>query len=188
MSQPADRPRRRRKKAVAVLIGMGGVLALLVALGPTLVSWGLGHGLVQRALQRRINGTVAFDRLTLTWFGSQAVEGFSITDAGGEEVVRLDVRASAGLFGLLTRRLDAIELDLSGTLSGELREDGSTSFEDLFVGSDSDAAEEPRRGPAQEKPITLPGLPATTLWINGLTVRLRDAASQRTLVFDDLTG
>ncbi len=188
MSQPADRPRRRRKKAVPVLIGLGGVLVLLVALGPTLISSGLGHGLIQRALQRRINGTVAFDRLTLAWFGSQAVEGFSITDAGGEEVVRLDVRASAGLFGLLTRRLDAIELDLSGTLSGELREDGSTSFEDLFVGSDSDAAEEPRRGPDQKKPITLPGLPATTLWINGLTVRLRDAASQRTLVFDDLTG
>ncbi|MCH8165174.1 MAG: hypothetical protein IH889_06155 [Planctomycetes bacterium] len=173
---------------MAVLLGLGGVLVLLVAVGPTLVSWGLGHGLIQRALQQRINGTVAFDRLTLAWFGSQAVEGFSITDAGGEEVVRLDVRASAGLFGLLTRRLDAVEIDLSGTLSGELREDGSTSFKDLLVGSDSDAPDKTRRGPDQKKPITLPGLPATTLRINGLTVRLRDAASQRTLVFDDLTG
>ena len=188
MPQSANRPRRRRKKAVAVLISLGGVLVLLVALGPKLVSWGVGHGLIQRALQQRINGTVAFDRLTLAWFGSQAVEGFSIADAGGEEVVRLDVGASAGLFGLLTRHLDAVEIDLSGTLSGELREDGSTSFEDLLVGGDSDAADKPRRGPDQKKPITLPGLPATTLRINGLTLRLRDAASQRTLVFDDLTG
>ncbi len=51
---------------------MGGIalaLVFLAAVAPTLVNWGLGRGVIQDAIGRRVNGTVAIGGVELGWFG-----------------------------------------------------------------------------------------------------------------------
>ena len=56
-------------------------LVLLGAVAPTLVSWGLGRGLIGDVIGRRVNGTVAIGGLELGWFGNQSVRGLEISGA-----------------------------------------------------------------------------------------------------------
>ena len=120
MPHKAQRPRRRLKKAALRLLGLVVVLAVLVAMAPTLVSWGVGQGVLLGRLEKQLNGSVALDRLDLAWFGPQYVDRLVITDAGGDPVANLDLRVSAGLFDLLFGRTDLLAIELSGELEGEL--------------------------------------------------------------------
>ena len=188
MPHKPQRPRRRLKKAALRLLGLVVVLAVLVAMAPTLVSWGVGQGVLLGRLEKHLNGSVALDRLGLAWFGPQYVDHLVITDAGGDPVANLDLRVSAGLFDLLFGRTDALAIELSGKLEGELHEDGSTSFKDLLASS---SAPEARRGPGGKRssePFALDGVPAVTVSIDGLTVELRDNVSRQTIGFRDLAG
>ncbi|MEE8508066.1 MAG: hypothetical protein V3T07_03285, partial [Myxococcota bacterium] len=188
MSHKAHRPRRRLKKAALGLLGLVVVLAVLLAMAPTLVSWGVGQGLVRSRIERHVNGVVRFDRLDLAWFGPQSVEGMVIRGFDGDSVVQLDLEMGTGLFGLLSGGMDLLEIKLSGELNGELREDGSTSFEDLLARAEARGATKRRTEPRTSKPFALTGLPATKLSIHGVTVKLRDAVSQQVIGFHNLTG
>ena len=170
MPHKAQRPRRRLKKAALRLLGLVVVLAVLVAMAPTLVSWGVGQGVLLGRLEQQLNGSVALDRLDLAWFGPQYVDRLVITDAGGDRVADLDLRLSAGLFDLLSGRTDALAIDLSGELQGELHEDGSTSFEDLLASS---SAPEARREPGRKRssePFALNGVPEVTIVIRDMVL------------------
>ncbi|MHC4710926.1 MAG: AsmA family protein, partial [Planctomycetota bacterium] len=188
MAESRTKPRRRWRKA---LLGLGVlllVLIVLVAAAPTLVNLGLGQGAVVSALERNLNGTVSLDRLSLGWFGPQTASGLSVTGADGRTAAQIDLGINAGLLGLLTGRVETLAVDVSGLLSGELRRDGSTSFEDLFVTA------EPRKGGGR-KPSTkdrgraaLGGLPPTTVRIDGVSVELKEAGRDGALRLDDLAG
>ncbi|MHC4447292.1 MAG: hypothetical protein ACYSXF_05865 [Planctomycetota bacterium] len=184
MSKPTTKKRpKRAKKLLVRLIGLVVVLGALTALAPTLVNLGLGQGFIRAAAERRINGQVSFDHLQVGWFTPQRIDGLVVTDAGGSEAARLNGSLSAGLFALLFGSVETLEIDLSGRLSGELREDGSTSFQDLLAKPRGDG-----RGKGTPARPTQLGIPPTTLRISGLTLELRDAVSNQTFVFDDLTG
>ena len=186
MSKP--RPRRRRRKVVLILVGLVAAVGLLVALGPTLLTRGIGRELIRRAIDRRVNGSVDFDHLELAWFGRQVLEALVVTDADGQEVVRLDLEVRAGLFDLLLGRVDELEIDLSGALRGAQREDGSTSFEDLLVKRHSTKTEEAREWSSVRERFSLEGLPATTIRLTGLTLGMRDAVRERESVLVDAAG
>jgi len=188
MAESKPKPRRRWRKAMLGLGVLLLVLIVLVAAAPTLVNLGLGRGVVVGALERNINGTVSLDRLSLGWFGPQTASGLSVTGADGRTAARIDLGVNAGLLGLLTGRAETLAVDVSGTLSGELRPDGSTSFGDLFVTT------EPRPG-GDRKPSTqdrgraaLGGLPPTTVRIDGVSVELKEAGRDGVLRLDDLAG
>jgi hypothetical protein len=155
---------------------------------PALVNLGVGQGVLRSALERRVNGTVSFDQLGLGWFGPQSASGLTVTGRDGKTAARLDLGVNAGLLGLLAGRVDPLAIDVSGTLSGEVRRDGSTSFEDLFV------REEPRgegTGKSSAKDAgraLLAGVPATTVQVDGVSVTLKEAASEVAVGLDDLAG
>ncbi|MHC4414137.1 MAG: AsmA family protein [Planctomycetota bacterium] len=175
MAQKTRRPRRLWKKVVLLLGGLFAVAVLLAALAPTMVSRGLGHGLVRRALGQRVNGTVDFGRLELRWFRPQSVRSLTITDVDGNEAARVDLDVNAGLFNLLSGRTDLLEIDLAGYLRGMLREDGSTTFDDLIARPAPGQANKKLRDSAAKEPFALRGVPATTLRMTGLGADLRDA-------------
>lgn len=165
--------------------GLVVLLLLLVALAPTLVNWGVGRGAILGVIERRVNGTVRIRGLDLGWFGSQSVDGLEIIGADRRTAVKLALEVDVGLLGLLTRDVEKLEIDLSGTVRGELRQDG-TSFEDLFAGTVT--ADDTRRRRSKRGVSWLGRIPATTVRISQLSVDLREAGSSRSIEFDDLRG
>ena len=162
-------------------------LVLLGAVAPTLVSWGLGRGLIGDVIGRRVNGTVAIGGLELGWFGNQSVRGLEINGADGTTAAQLDLAINAGLFELLTGRARAIEVAVSGSVRGELRPDGSTSFEDLLVHNTRPAGAGPAPAPGDSR-SDLRGVPPTTLRLAGLTITLTEQGSARVIGFNDVNG
>ena len=187
------KPPRRRRKLLAWLFVSVLLVAGLVAIAPTLVNLGVGQGVIRSRLEQRVNGTLALGRLDVGWLGPQSVDGLEVTGDDGRTTARLDVRIEAGLLGLLTGRVDPIEVVVSGALSGELRRDGSTSFEDLFASRPSVAPRAARAAAAPpRKPLS--GVPPATVRLDGLTVELRSAEGSEgsegseVIVLGDLSG
>ncbi len=175
MSKSTSKPRLSFKKLLLRFGILLVVLALLVALGPTFVNWGLGQSILRSKLQQRINGTVAFDHLDLGWIGPQTIDGLRITDTDGNEAANLDLRVSAGLLALWRGTIDLLEVDVSGTLSGQIREDGSTTLIDLVAkGESTDESDAPSPKPQAEAPLTLSGIPPTKIRLNDITMHLKE--------------
>ncbi len=180
-------PRRLLKKALIAVGGVALILVLLVMLAPTIISSGLGRGAIRGAIQQRLDGTVALTGLDLGWFGPQSVTGFAVNAADGVTAVNLDLTVNAGLLALITGDVEAITVDLSGKIRGELRPDGSTTFANLF------ARRRPPHTPqdppdAGGEPFSLAGVPPVTLRLDGLSVALAEQGSPREIGLDDLHG
>lgn len=191
MSKTTAKPRSKFKKALLRFGVLFVVLALLVAFAPTFVNWGLGQNILRSKLQQRINGTVAFDHLGLGWIGPQTINGLRITDADGNEAVNLDIDLSAGLFALWLGEIDLLEVDITGTLSGQIREDGSTTLIDLVVkGEPTDESDADSPKPLAEAPLVLSGIPPTKIRLNDITVHLKEQHddSRRSFDLNALTG
>lgn len=101
----ADQHKRKRWYRWPVRLIVGGVLvlALLVALLPTLLGTGPGTAFVVNQINQRIPGRVAIDDLKLAWFSGQSIEGVTLVEPSGDVVASLDRVAmeDAGLLGLL---------------------------------------------------------------------------------------
>ncbi len=178
---------QRRPRSRIVLGGLLVVIVGLVAAGPRLVSMGVGGGLIRYLIQRRVDAEVSFDRIQLRWFGSQAIDGLTLTDQTGAEIARLDLWLDAGLLGLATGWSRSIAIDVSGVLRGELRPDGTLSFADLFVRSHR--ARRGRGGGSKARePFSLAGVPATSVRLGGVRLELHDQVSGRMIRLGGLSG
>jgi len=188
MSETQRRPRRLIKKALIASGVLVLIVATLTALAPTLVTRGVGHGLIRSVLERRVSGTVSLGAVELGWFGPQSVTGFEINSADGTTAVHVDATLNAGLFDLAMGRVEAIVVELSGRAHGELRRDGSTSIDDLF----SRPARKRRPGRGNRGRPRLPdleGLAQTTVVLGELTVTLTEqGATPKIIRLNDLTG
>ncbi|MHC4416807.1 MAG: hypothetical protein ACYS0G_16175 [Planctomycetota bacterium] len=91
-----------------------------------------------------------------------------------------------GLFSLLIGGAEPLEVDVSGTVVGELRRDG-TSFEDLIRTGGSEKTKKRSRSTKQQ-PFSLAGVPAVTVRLSDLTVRLREAGSPEIIEVEQLNG
>lgn len=178
-----SRPRRRGRRTLAAFVFLFALLLAAVALGPSLVSWGLGRGFICRALEGNVNGTVHIDRLDLGWFGAQTVEGLQVRNDAGSAEARFDVLVNAGLLELVRGATGTLEIDLAGSMRGIINEDGSTSLEDLFKSGTS-----PRGTRARGGPVGLQGIPPTTIRLAGISVELKDAPTQQVVGLEDLKG
>jgi hypothetical protein len=177
--EPRPRRRLRRLSFTLLILAVGGLVLLVMA--PTLVSLGLGHGLVRDALQARVNGTVDFSELSVGWRGPQRMTGLSVTDATGREAALLDVTIDRGLLALV-RGPDSVEVTVAGALVGDLHGDGSTSFTTLLADGDADeddAADETPDEPGP--PVSLAGLPAAVIELDELDLTLYETATGRTI-------
>ncbi len=186
MSTAAPKLRTRKRRgarfALCCLVGLLLVLGLAV-MAPWLVNRGLGRGMITGALERHVNGTVAIKEIGLSWLAPQTVRGLVVSDPSAQTVVQLDLDVSAGLLGLLWGGGD-LEIGLAGNLRGTLRQNGSTSFEDLLAAPPP--AGESAKGPAE--PLRLPLSRPATVRVKGLDVVMVEEATGRQVALEDVTA
>ncbi|MCI0676545.1 MAG: hypothetical protein L0Y42_12325 [Phycisphaerales bacterium] len=170
---------RRRRKWPFVAGAIPALLLLLLLLAPTLISLGLGQGIIRRAIDKQINGSVAIDNLSVGWFSDQSIQGLTITDPDGRQAAKLDISIDSGLLNLLVSKSGPANIHVSGVLDGQVREDGSVTFTDLIESK-------PPSTPAE--PLQFPDLPPTTIHLANLRINLANIATGQTLSLDNLTG
>lgn len=177
-------PARRLLRVALVALAL---VLILIALAPTLISWGVGQGLIRGAVASNINGDVYFNDIGLGWFSGQRLDGVRITDPTGRQVANLSVSLDNSLLSLALGRSKPLTATISGSVAAQLREDGSISLAELFK-------EDPRRPRKPKAPTNQPGMPlrdaipAVQVNLAGLNVQLDDLKSGQSLKIDDLRG
>jgi len=181
-NKTTKRSRKRFKKFFIGIVLLFIVAMVLVALGPTFVNLGLGQGILASAFEKQVNGTVEFGKLDLGWFGPQEISGLTIANSNGEKALDLDIQISAGLYGLFVSDVEHLEIDITGSIKGTLREDGSTTFHDLIK-------QDEQEDPIAERSQAF-NLGRTTVRFSQLTVELNgeDEAANQTLTISELSG
>ena len=109
----STRPRRFRRITWIAMITAAS-LVVLVALLPTILSWGIASMIVRSNLADRINGEVKAPLVLLGWFSAQRVGGLRIDGAEGAGQIDLDIEVDQGLFGL------AMGDDITATIRGSV--------------------------------------------------------------------
>ena len=174
-----SKPRRRARKLFVTIGVLILLLVVLVALAPTLISAGVGHGVIRNAMSGSVNGSIDFQKVSLGWFGSQSITGLKVADAQGNPAADLNVTLDAGLLSLLLGA-DALEVTLDGAVNAEIREQGNT-FTDLIPPTPN----QPKPpAPRESKPLKLP---QTTIKINPLAINLKSPQG-KTLQVEKFTG
>ncbi len=174
-----DWPRWKRRAAVGVAVAVA--LLVMAGLGPTFVNLGLGRESIRRAIQRRVEPDVEFADLRVGWFGSQRINGLTLTGDDGREIAKLDGRIDRGLLGLALG-VGRLHLAVTGVLRTALRADGSLGLADDLAPRRRGSAAAGRAGPP------LGGVPAGTLALEGLRVELLDEVSGQPATLESLTG
>ena len=115
------------------------LLLIVVAFLPTVISMGVGQGLVKNIISDQINGTADFDSLKVSWFGSQTIEHLTIKNEQGDTTGDVTINLDRGLLALVFGSSDFGTLTLDGELKGVRYADGTTSFEKIIKEPDPNA-------------------------------------------------
>jgi replicative DNA helicase len=83
------KPRALKITAISVLAVVI-LLVVVVALLPAMINRGLGHGMIRSAIEDQVNGTADFQKVRVTWFGPQTMNGLRLVDPVGHEAAVLD--------------------------------------------------------------------------------------------------
>ena len=154
---PAARPPRRRgRRILAASATVLAAVAVLAALAPTLVTWGLFRGRILSEVGSRVNGTVSLGSLRVGWSGPLVVEGLVIDDQGGGTKLSVSATVEQGLWTLLTSGIDRIDASVSGSVRTRRGADGTLAIAHLAKDDPSAAP----AAPAAPATASRPGLPA----------------------------
>ncbi|HED53509.1 MAG TPA: hypothetical protein ENJ00_04840, partial [Phycisphaerales bacterium] len=171
-----DRPRRRRKRKIAVGVVLVGFV--LLAMAPT-IGGRVGKGWVERSASQALGAGVRVERLGLSWFGPQRLEGVQIVDEALRQVADVDVSMDRSLLALARNRMDLGTIRLSGELSidqrasrTELQRDGA-----IESGSPTDV----------DRSVVFPRGLSARLELDGLDIVYR-YRNQSEYSISDLTG
>ena len=175
MTPAIKRRRGRWAKRIGLSVLLIGVLLIAtVALLPRLAGTATGRGLAESQINQRIPGSVSIGGLTARWFGGQRLDGVTLRDPEGAEVLTLSSidLPDAGLWGLAMGGRDLGTASVSGVRLDVVKDaDGETNLERaLSDGSAKKPSEEskPDDAPADAEPGG--GLPADL----GLDLTLTD--------------
>ncbi|MBT8484224.1 MAG: hypothetical protein KJO43_01505 [Phycisphaerae bacterium] len=187
--------KRSAGRTIVWLLGLGVlVLVVVVALLPTLINRGLARGRFTAAIERQVDATATIDGLDLSWFGPQRIEGLHLVDADGREAAVLDLQLDSTLFPIILGTVKRYDLAVAGVLTGELRDDGTTSFHDLTPtpepAASGDGAPAPSPKPASDALVDLDGVLPMAITVDGVTVDLAFPGSTTTagLVLSSVAG
>lgn len=172
----AKRPAKRKWLIPSAIIL--GLIVLLVALLPMMISAGLGHGMIRGAIESQINGTASFQQLRVRWFGPQTINGLRLVDTAGREAALVDLSVQQGLFPLIFSNR-TIDLTVAGTVRSQWHEDGSFSLAQLVPKQPDDDPDEP---------LSLEGVPSIAVTVAGLTAFVHDVAANQEFALEDLSG
>ena len=131
---PAPKRRRGRwvKRIGLSVLLIGVLLIATVALLPRLAGTATGLGLAESQINQRIPGSVSIDGLTARWFGGQRLEGVTLRDPEGAEVLTLSSidLPDAGLWGLAWGERDLGAASVSGVRLDVVKDaDGGTNLQ-----------------------------------------------------------
>ncbi|MDH3639566.1 MAG: hypothetical protein OES09_14060, partial [Gammaproteobacteria bacterium] len=178
----ADNPaaRERPRRWPLVLLGILLVFGLAVVSAPTILSTDFGRGLLVSAINNAVRGTVSIDSLSLGWLSGQRIEGVTLRDPEGQQVLRMESLSSE----LTLLKAARLRLDLGLTritgLAGDIvvDADGSNNL--------SKALEPPQASPAESSaPIVIPITSNFELAPARISVA---APGMETVVFEPLTA
>jgi len=181
------RPLRRLLKVAAVLVIL---LLIVIALLPSMVSWGLLRGTITGVIEDNINGKATIDRLSIGWFSAQTVEGVSIVSDDGQTTLDATATLDRGLLSLLFSGGDYGTLTLSGAASAVRRADGSTSLDTLLKHApprDPREREPAERDSRDHAPAEPPAFTAKVV-IDDFDVMLTDESTNDVIELRDLKG
>src|SRR5665213_3665290 len=85
---PKPRPRKRRRWLWILAVVIVGLVFLVLIL-PTLLGTEPARSVVVSQVNKRINGTLQIDSWSLGWFSSIGVQGVSIKDEAGRQILQL---------------------------------------------------------------------------------------------------
>ncbi len=88
LSPPIRRRVSRRKLALGCVGAVLILLMLLAALAP-LIAAGAGKSTIERKINESLRGTIAIDKLSLSWFSDQRIENAVLADPEGRPVARV---------------------------------------------------------------------------------------------------
>lgn len=132
-------PRRLLRR---LLIGFGlvaGLAIIAVALLPTMINAGLGHGWLRSRLTAMVAGDADFAGLEVRWRGEQRIRGLAIASADGRTRIDGDVLVRHDLLGLLARP-ETLDVVVRGSVRGWIDETGATGFPGLLAGGGTGSA------------------------------------------------
>lgn len=188
----ATNPKPPKKRSLLKVIGVVAAvlvlaLAVLVALLPTIAS-SIAPGMIENAAKDSIAGGVKVDKASFSWGGPQTIGDITLLDpkgtAAGNQVARVKVEISSGLFTLITATSgkDVGTITVSGQASLTRFADGTTNLDRAIEPRNKPAAPAPSTGStggsAPSSPATIPpGLKAKLL-IDKLDLTYRDEAAQ----------
>jgi hypothetical protein len=181
---------KRRGRLVRILLGAVAAIVLLIALAPTILSWGIAKSIARNALVDSINGDADVARVSLGWFSNQRVEGLAVRDAAGENVAKLDVTVQNGLLSLAGSGGSSLDVALSGSIKGTIEKDGSIGFAKLAKPSSGGAggSGSGSGGSGSGKKSDSASEIAAKVSIKDLSIVLDDKASGKTYALTGLSG
>lgn len=125
-------PRNKFRKIFMwiILAGLACLIAL-VAFLPSIASLPMFRGLITGAVAEQVNGKVSIGDISLTWFGPQQVDNFSIVGNDAKSSLAVSASLRNGLFDLATGSVDSIDVTVSAKITGALDAAGKLSLLDL---------------------------------------------------------
>lgn len=131
--RPVKRKRRRLRILIVIVIILL-ALGLLVLLGPTIASTGMGRRIVLGQVNARLNGTVSVEDWSLGWWSDQRIEGIAVADVSGKEVMTVEsVTVPCGILAFLADEVEVGEVEVARpTADVVVREDGTINLMDIL--------------------------------------------------------
>ena len=147
-------PRKKFRKIFMWII-LGGLTCViaLVAFLPSIASLPMFRGLITGAVAEQVNGKVSIGDISLTWFGPQQVDNFSIVGNDAKSSLAVSASWRNGLFDLAMGGGDAIDVTVSAKIAGALDTAGKLSLLDL---AKSPAPAAPQKTPATSTAAATP--------------------------------
>ncbi len=193
-SEPAPTPAPRRKprrRGRMILIGVGVFLLLLVLLvlfAPAIASTGWARGFVLGKVNEHLNGAVVVDDWRLGWMRPISLDGISVRDAEGNEVLAITtLNTELTLLGAIRQNFALGEVVIDGLQAHIVRyEDGSTNLDHLLKESDPAAGQDSGTQYTDTQdagPTELPDVSGAII-IRNAGGTFRDVALNRTAAFE----
>lgn len=142
--QTQNEPKKKKRRILKTVLFLFIVLIVSVLLFPTLLS-GPFKGIIVSQINNQLNGKVSIGSMSLSWFGSQQVNGFKITDMNDRLVLDIkqidfpDVSLMSLVLG--NRNFGEILVDIHSIYISQ-DDDGTNNLQRLAKTSDKSNAEQ----------------------------------------------